>query len=318
MVCVHETSDKLYEGGPLNWAKDFLRDPSDFPYNVDSKYLSNQKSAAQFFLRWFTKDSSTSYEVMLRSAHRIAACGPKGGCYYWIPTAGGQCLVPHPRSTDQHIIYESPVPGWVRETYPGAMRSDLEENGIEHPTEDVVFLTDQHLTTLASARARSIAVLPVEYLAMSDDAAGVHNGLFHIGLMGCDICLPVVRHSKHQFSRRAPVGECKARLLQICSQQIQECRALFMSNKLRELIRHLIAYYHTALNLMPFANINNSLLMGQINAVMRLAAFPCVPHASLDSFALVCSYDSFAEVVRACNPSLDFSDTICTSSEAKY
>ena len=318
MDCVHETSVKLYEGSPLTWAKDFLRDPRDFPFKVDSKYLSNQKSAAQFFLRWFTEDNLMSYEAMLRSAHRIAACGPKGGSYYTIPTSGGQCLVPNPRSTDQQIIYESPVPGWVRETYPGAMRSDLEENGIEHPTEDIVFLTDQDLTMLANARAHSIAVLPVDYLSMSDDAPGRNNGLFHIRLMGCDVRLPVVRHSKYRFSRRAPAGTCNTRLLQICSQQIQECRALFMSNKLRELIRHLVAYYHTALNLMPFANINNSLFMGQINAVMRLAAFPCVPHASLDSFALVCSYDSFAEVVRARNPSLDCSDTICNSSEAKY
>lgn len=317
MVCVPKIFANTYNGSPLSWAGDFLRNSDDFPDNVDSKYLTNQRSAAQFFLRWFTHDNSMSYESMLRSAHRIAACGVQGGNYYTIPTPCGERLVPSPQSTDEHIIYESPILGWVRETYPGVMRSDLEANGVEHPTEDVVILTHNELCALADARAHGIAVLPIDNCHVSDDAKASINGLFYIKPMDCDVRLPVVRHSQYRFSRQAPEGVCQARLLEICSQRIKECRSMFLSNKTRDLIRHLLAYYHTALNLMPFANINNSLFMGHVNAIMRVVALPCLPHASLDSFALVCSYDSFATVVRTTNPALDIIDKTAANAKSK-
>lgn len=306
---------KIYRGSPLTWASNFLRNPEDFPDKVDINYLTNQRSAARFFLKWFVQNSTISYETMLRSMHRIAACGPRGGNYYRIPTPGGQFLVPHADSTDDHIIYESPVPGWVRETYPGAMRSDLERRRIQHPTKDIVMVTDGDVAVLAEAKVEGSEALSANDSLDFSNALSVHGSKrFYIRFKNCRVRLPVMEHSRRRFSRYAPSGSDRACLLQSCSEKIERCRTLLWHGKSRQLIDELLGYYHAAVNLMPFANINNSLFMAQVNAILRLVGLRPLPHASLDSYALILSYHCFAKVAMSNNPSLNSVKELCSAS----
>jgi hypothetical protein len=297
---------KIYGEIPLMWAHDFLRNPKDFPDRVDINYLTNQRSAALLFFEWFIHGSPTSYEEMLRTAHRVAACGPHGGNYYRIPAPDGHFLIPSRASTDAHIIYDSPRLDWVRETFPGAMRSDLEARRIQHPTKDILTMTDDELAILEKLKAYANAKSQDSSSELSDALSQKGQQRYYINFRNCFVRCLVIRHSRRKFSRRAPSGSTVSCLLINCSEALKRCRSFFLKRQVPELLNELLGYYHMAINLMPFANINNSIFMGQVNIVMRLAGFQPLPHSSLDSFALILPHDLFARAVTATHPELAF------------
>jgi hypothetical protein len=311
---MRERIANVYSAEPSNWAKDFLRNPEDFPERVDPNYLANQRSAASAFLEWFLEADRTSYENMLRTTHRIAACGPHGGSYYKIPTPCGKFLVPHSDSSDRHIKYESPVPGWVRDTYPGAMRSDLEAMHILHPTEDIVAIADEDLNLMIKAKA--CVVRPSISHSINSNSWSGQRGpkRFHVRFSKCSVQLSVTKLSRCLFTRCAPVGNERDKLLRSCSETMEHCRSLVSCGETRTLSQGLLCYYHLAVNLMPFANINNSLFMGQINAILRLVGLSSLPHSSLDSLALILPCESFVRAATMKHPSLISAGKGCGSS----
>jgi len=312
------------------WSRDFLRDPNDFPDRVDERYLVNQSSAARFFLHWFLGEQALPYDEMLRTMHRIAACSPKGGNYYRVPTLKGQFLEPIQASTDEKILYDSPVSGCMRETHPGRMRSDLEAKNIAHPTVDVIEMTSHELTLLCNAEAKiphastdsdkccvskrirsSLSALVDKHSAkppakkLRDKPEQVCKAHYSLALYEYLARLPVCRIKKHQFARCAPVGKRREDLIIHCSELISRCTYFYRRMDISNMLRMLFAYYHTAINLMPFANINNSLFMCQVNALLRWLDIQTLPHGKLDQYALICSYKPFLRVLVVLHPLLN-------------
>jgi hypothetical protein len=316
----------LYAGDPSAWAHDFLRDPSDFPRGVDPNYLENQRSAGLLFLQWFRKRSSISYDEMLRAMHRIAACGADGKHYYRIPTPLGEFMSPRSGSTETHIFYDDPVSGCVRHTYPGRLRADLEAMAVAHPAIDIIDMTESDLSNLRRAGAdlmggkEEIHNCAAREIA---DSATLSGGVFydddrsepdksawkqgcesHFGFTFFEVKLraSVCRRNSRRFVRRAPRGKERELLMASCAALLQECRRFYFKDDMPRMMGALLAYYHTSINTMPFANINNSLFMCQVNVLLRLMNMPTLPHGKLDQYALICSYKPFVNMVGILHP----------------
>ena len=292
----------LYSGERSRWAGDFLREPADFPNRVDAAYLANQSSAAKFFLEWFLQEDAIPYSRMLQQMHRISACGPNGGKYYNIPTSNGGFLKPSADSTDDRIVYPASIPALTRITYPGKLRCELESENIAHATRDIIDFSPGDIDLLRSATEKNgFSGQGASQTEISPLDAVPHT-TFDIAFARCALKWPISRASRTRFVRAAPRSKGRDLLLSACAQSLSVCKRWFAERRRRLLLEELIVYYHQAINLMPFGNINNSLLMNQLNAIRRLLGAKPLPHGKLDSFALVLSHRPFRRLVMLLHP----------------
>jgi hypothetical protein len=68
------------------------------------------------------------------------------------------------------------------------------------------------------------------------------------------------------------------------------------AQSLRNFSNRLARYYHTSINWMPFIGVNNSILMGQVNYVLRYHGLDVIPHSNLDYQAFFTSTNQFQDI----------------------
>jgi hypothetical protein len=57
-------------------------------------------------------------------------------------------------------------------------------------------------------------------------------------------------------------------------------------------------YYHNVIHWMPFAYVNNSLFMGQVNCILRHNNMNSIPHGNLDTYAMLTSTHNFIGIFK--------------------
>jgi hypothetical protein len=286
--------------GP-EWAGDFLRQLKGYPEHTDPNYIRNQRDACNEFLDWFTSDAASTYSELLRQQHLLAACGKSKKSFYSIRLPNGQWLEPQSASSS-HIAYFTPDTKCWRETYPGQFRSDLETRGIEHPSADILRLKKHEWTSLLAISAPSVAKI-IQWpegtrIPVCDKKKSCFAIKFPVENTPCTVHVDF--RGDGSFVRSAPVGTTREMLFSYVEQCMGEIIEKTKKGYDENICDALVEYYHAAINLMPFSNINNSLFWGQINSILRLVGLNSTPHGRFDIIAMLTSPRAFSEYSKIC------------------
>lgn len=280
----------------VRYARDFLRDTWKYQQRTDPRYLCNQRDSANFFIDWFLSDRGISYRGMLSRQHQLAALGNSGENTYEIFFLKYQRLIPNLVS-QSHISYISPCNRYTRDTYPGLYRNDLESRGIDHPAIDRFRLSCNEFEMLKSCKGAT-GCRSLEWVAGRGPVI-CHRGKFKFSVRFRNpnaVCL-VSLCSRHGFVRSAPIGRTRDALFSSCAAQMTKIKELYHQGYSSELLHSSWAYYHAAINLMPFSNINNSIFMAQVNSLRRLCGLSGIVHRRMDLLAMISSPAAFLEVI---------------------
>ena len=287
------------------WVSDFLRSHRGFSSQFDPNYIRNQRDATNYFISWLDAPCSVSYKEMLRNQHRLAALGQFGKRTYFIPIPNNLRLSVE-TVRDGHICYKSHDKNNWRETYAGVFRDELEVQGVDHPACDILCLP------------KSIRAL----MEGMEQENAYNTTPFHVKFLNLNSAkVEVFRVNNMSFQRHAPIGEAREELFSHCEARMMAIRDLVDNEDGETSILALLpGYYHAAINLMPFANINNSLFMAQVNAIRRICSVNPLLHNHWDSIALLSSwqcFDALASDWRAQTPQRNRSDQFAAISKYK-
>ncbi len=289
----HELLDREY-------VRDFLRDPDDFPDRVDFNYLRNQRDSANHFLDWFDGTCQGSFVEMLSKCHEHASYGRSKSCVYtinWTNTT----LIPF-LSIEGTIQFKTSDSGAFRETHPGVFRSELVDRGIQHPTVDIFELTREEFDVLAALGEQSFgAELKWCYATSKASRRTSSSGCYRIGFEGTKEKLEVIVTETGHLERHNPSGHVYEKMKALCEARISLIRQIWYSEKTDSVAALISSYYHTAINWMPFSNINNSILMAQMNSLRRRLGLVSLSHSNLDTYALLTSSAGFLHIINEMN-----------------
>jgi hypothetical protein len=261
-----------------HWASDFLRSRRGFSCQFDPNYIRNQRDATNYFISWLDAPCQISYKEMLRTQHRLAALGESGRRTYSIPLPKNLRLVVE-TVRDGSISYKSNDKYSWRETYSGVFREELEVEGVDHPICDNLSLPKCIRTGMQGMVQKN----------------AYNTTPFHVNFPNLNNAkVEVVKVKRAIFQRQAPVGETRAMLFADCEARMLDIQKLIdEGGGIDSVFSLLPGYYHAAINLMPFANINNSLFMAQVNAIRRVYSAKPLLHNNWDSIALLSSWECF-------------------------
>ncbi len=264
------------------WCKDFLRYPVHDASLCDSNYLLNQADASGLFYDWFVGGMLTSYIHMICQQHTVACTGSSGSRPYTLRSRDGEYR--------------------VRKTWPGVLRRQLTLDRIVHPSVDVIRLSANELKTLFAAEDRVLETVSDSGVVKLHSSHGIVGSIpIKLEIRGIpDEAQPKTRfYANGFFARLAPFGESErafALRTENCMRELGNLTALGclpnVSAKAK-ILQSLAIFYHTAVHWMPFAHVNNSLLMGQVNVILRHCGSNSVPHRNHDAIALVSSTEAF-------------------------
>ena len=282
----------------ISWAGDFLRTTRHYPNRVDPQYLMNQRDAANYFIEWLLGPQGDRYEDMLRNQHRVAALGRDGRTPYDIISSDSLTLRAV-KVDGAHIEYSCLNKNSYRETYAGTFRSELEEKGIEHPAIDYRNISRRLLKQLMSCDGPTAASgLVTSTGPRTNTLAALDESEFRVFFRDCSITCPVRMVGGNAFHRHAPAGSDYATLLEYAGMLIGRIRSRIQAG-LAPSSSTVAEYYHAAINLTPFSNINNSILMAQVNSIRRLSGLRGIPHGELDWLAFLTSWSAFIEIYES-------------------
>lgn len=266
-----------------SWASYFLRSAEDYPHRVDRHYIFNQRDAANFFISCFLADTPTPYMKMLKKQHLLASIGTTGNSLYKVPALKKLWLEPT-SFVNGKVAYHSPNRYHERISYPGRLREELEELNILHCKTDILKLNLKERELLQKTEGKTV---------LSNSNSQIFKVEFYE--LPRTICL-VENKKKFSYQREAPCGMPRKKLQASCARLMNIMREFYLENNYSECVNLLSAYYHTAINLMPFNNVNNSLFMAQVNSISLLCGYSGVEHGSLDSYAMLTSSSAFREL----------------------
>jgi len=278
------------------WAGDFLRQLKGYPEHTDQNYIRNQRDACNVFIDWLQSDPQTTYSEMLQIQHQFAACGQSKNSFYSIRLPNGRWIMPQ-SANSCHILYSTQGTKYWRETYPGQFRSSLEMDGILHPATDVLRLKKSEWSALQSIPHSSAAKIVKWPKGGKVPICEIGNPLFVISFSpsnpSCSIHVDF--RSDGTFIRKAPLGVARSLLFSKTEKLMDNIKSTIRNGNIIEIYNLLSEYYHSAINLMPFSNINNSLFFGQLNSILRICRLNSMLHGSLDSIAMLSSNKAFSE-----------------------
>lgn len=279
------------------YVRDFLRNPSDFPKNVDLNYLRNQRDAVNYFIDWFKNGDDQGYVEMLRKCHELAALGRSEICIYKI-CWNDQWLIPS--VTDDGIVtFETQNPEMFRETHPGVFRSELLEAGIPHPGRDIFELTANEFKVLSNLGKESFDSELEWCCATGRPRRKLGSiGKYSINFQKEGASLEVTVTESGTLECHNPTGKDYQLMRELCETKICEIRRHWNPEKRDEMITLISSYYHASINWMPFSNINNSILMAQMNYFRRRLGVEPLAHNNLDTLALLTSSNGFLQLIR--------------------
>jgi hypothetical protein len=278
--CAFPTDDSIIDS---SWAVCFLRSAEDYPHRVDRRYIFNQRDASNFFISWFLADTPMPYMEMLKNQHLLASIGTTGNSLYKVPALKKIWLEPTSFVNGQ-VAYHSPNRYHERISYPGRLREELEALNIPHCKTDILRLSSKERNLLQKAQGETVLstsnmrIFKVDFYELPRTTCAVEN------------------KKKFIYEREAPCGKTRRELQTACARIMNIMRKRYLEKKYSECVKLLSAYYHTAINLMPFNNINNSLFMAQVNSIALLCGYSGVEHGSLDSYAMLTSSSAFREL----------------------
>lgn len=275
---------------------DFLRDPNDFPDRVEFNYLRNQRDAANHFLDWFQSIDGRTYSEMLRQCHQLAAVGSSGSSVYAIRWRTNLLI---PSVGDNGIVqFETKDRDAFRETHPGVFRSELADAGIPHPAKDLFELSFEEFTLLSALGDDSFGP-GLEWCRDAGRASrsAESTGIYQIHFPGTEIKLEVIITDSGDLECRNPLGQTYEQMRELCDAQMSRIRRCWGSERSDTIADSIFRYYHSAINWMPFSNINNSILMAQMNSLRRCLGVSPLSHCNLDTFALLTNSNGFMRLM---------------------
>lgn len=271
----YPSSDEILEP---QWASNFLRSRRGFSSLFDPNYIRNQRDATNYFLSWLETPSQVSYREMLRIQHRLAALGKSGRRTYSIPLPKGIRLMAKKPQMGQ-IRYKSFDKNNWRETHVGVFRDELEDRGIEHTANDIICLPKNIRDIMFGVPEKNAYNTPSFQLKFR----GLKN-----------VKIDVRRVKGMIFERQAPKGKSREKLFAFCEAIMTKIqKQVAKAGGEKQVLALLPKYYHAAINLMPFANINNSIFMAHVNAIRRLIGAKPLLHKYWDYIALISSVECF-------------------------
>lgn len=266
-----------------SWASFFLRSAEGYPYRVDRHYIINQRDAANFFISWFLADTPTPYMEMLKNQHLLASIGATGNSLYKVPALKKLWLEPT-SFVNGKVVYHSPNRYHERISYPGRLREELEVLNIPHCKTDILKLNLKERKLLQKTEGKTV---------LSNTTSQIFDvDFYELPITKCS----VIKKNISKYEREAPCGKTREELQAACARLMNIMREKYLEKKYSECVSLVGAYYHAAINLMPFNNINNSLFMAQVNSIALLCGYSGVEHGSLDSYAMLTSSSAFREL----------------------
>lgn len=257
--------------------RNFLRfDPKEQITEYDDNYILNQMEACNYFNEWL-KNKDCPFLEMLRKQHAIAALGNDGERTYKIK--GYFCSL------------ETGSNNWdLRDHYAGQTRSDLEAKKIDHPAADLLRIPPKDYDSYQNEDFWQIIFNPETK---------------KVGVKKAVTLTAVVENSglryEHQFVFRAnkyfyikhPKGENYCKLAHHVSALMELISENVANRQTENILDVLAAYYQLFIVWMPFAHVNNSLVWGQINTILKASGMSAVPHGMLDQYAMLLSSNTF-------------------------
>jgi len=286
----YPSSDEIHND---RWAMDFLREKKTYPEYTDPNYICNQRDACNYFLDWFEIDSSVGYIEMLCHQHRLAAAGISQRSLYSIYTKNGLWLKPTRQSEDR-IQYSTIGNSW-RDTFPGLLRSQLENDAIQHPATDILRLKRSEHNELLGLTEPSVSKHIIWERCNRNPHKRYATFKFSVNFLTAtgQVAIPVNFKGSGNFIREAPRGTERDNIFAYVAETMNKIKESWAHLSRSDFILFASRYYHSAINLMPFSNINNSLFCGQINSLLRLRGMKSIPHGRLDIISMLTSPQAF-------------------------
>ncbi len=282
------------------WQRDFVREPIDYNLKglpkrkifcftllgkiqtLDLRYLQNHSRAQMNFYDWYLGDSPVSYPEQLRRQHLESALGQPEEKQHYV-------------NISDRISYPSDI------AEPGIFRAELLANHAPH------LGIDEFQTNMAQWEQ-------LERHGLNQSEAKAQKGAYR--LVARDIAENLQAEIEFKLngrvSRTAPKNEAETAFREAAGKRMTDLKKwrdkspAEVRDNLNAFLNDLSDYYHTAIQWMPFSAINNSILMGHVNVILRHAGLRTIPHDGLDYLALMSHYDVFRgvfkEAVRHENP----------------
>lgn len=271
------------------WSRDFLRkDPRNEPVEYDINYLLNQAEANNYFCNWFQSPDNKSFIEMLKKQHLLACLGEKLNRPY--------------RIKGYFRSHENGSNNWdERDSFPGKLRIELKKEKVSHPDIDMLRVNNDEYKYINKEKYFG-DLYCVKKNKLDFKKSRINYGPYHIQ------CLieAIGKHRIHNFKiykngyfrLNHPVKDeylvCMESVTNIMSKLIK----LNQTDDFTTFIDLLAEYYHNAINWMPFAHVNNSLFMGQVNVLLRQNNLQSVPHSKMDVYALLTSTKNFTPIFK--------------------
>lgn len=273
-------TESIKELKKTNKVRFFLRfDPLVTPNEYDDNYIANQIDACNYFFCWFS-NPNCSFMDMLRQQHRLAALGKTGNNTYLIKgyfrTREGGC------------------DNWdLRDNLAGKTRYELRQEGIDHahldllrirPNEYDIYRDEDYFKKIYQPATGKIGVdsatMCTANIAVDDQKVYSHSFMFR---------------KNRYFYIKHPEGSDFEYLQSELIKKMSILLSLKKADKidLDNLLLHLASYYQLFLVWMPFAHINNSIVWGQMNAILQYFGYGACTHGRLDTYAMLLSSKNF-------------------------
>jgi hypothetical protein len=221
---------------------------------------------------------------MLKKQHLLASVGTNSNSLYKVPVAKNNLWLEPVSFVNGEVIYRSPSRSHERITYPGKLRNELEVLNIPHCKIDTLHLKMKERELLQKSHGKTVLSNSTSHFFKVD--------FYNVPEATCS----VKKISILKYKREAPCGKVREELQAACAQLMNIMRKRYLEKKYSECVKLLSAYYHAAISLMPFNNINNSLFMAQVNSIALLCGYSAIEHGNLDSFAMLMSHSAFQDL----------------------
>jgi hypothetical protein len=278
--------------GCPGWYKDFLRDdPFKKPVLFDFSYVKNQSESHNLFYEWLTSEVEADYISMVKKQHLVACLGAK------------HC---NPYKIREFKKSATPKEKWFyRDAFPGQLRSDLCALNIVHPFRDFIRFTKHNASILQEEEYFEEIYCKRRRTFYYEKTPGIRGTCPLNTVIEFDnfFYKKEFKFSSDGYFKMAhPQDDC----YQYFQEGVKNLALQLKDNILRMRtdpgaklnIECLATYYHAAINWMPFAHVNNSLLMGQINVILRHVGHESVCHGHLDTLALASSTRNFIPIFK--------------------
>lgn len=271
------------QGIPLHCAEQ-LTEGAEF---LDGRYLLNQADALRFFYGWYLSHSELDFVGMLGMQHRLACLGIDGKRKYVSLSPSGS-------------LYVSDM------AFPGLFREELEARDAHPIDSDYWVLSDAEWKELYALGASELPFVSVS----PQGRVGLHPAKWKPMIEGIPEGFLVENRLMEDLQaglrifRTAPRERALKAYRKLAARRMEKLKAYReltheqALEQLASLLEDLADYYHVAIHWMPFSSVNNSLLMGEVNAILLHLGFQPLLHGRLDYQALAVSGAVFRRVFK--------------------